>query len=120
MITILKESYEDVSLTLIELHSSDNHITFRMDGYDWTETLDEILNDAIEEVYDESDYDYAWDNYCKIIEYDQDDDYDSLTTSDCDETLKAYVSDEILDWLDHNGVKYKVLENPKQMSMSFV
>lgn len=120
MITILKESYDDVSLTLIELKSKDNHITFRMDGYDYVETLDEILDDAIAESYDESEWEYAWDNYCKIVYYDADVDNDVLKTSDRGEILKAYVSDEILNWLDHNNVKYTILENSKQVSMSFV
>lgn len=114
------ESYEDVSLTLIELKSEDNHITFRMDGYDYVETLDEILDDAIVETYDESEWDYAWDHYCKIIDYTADVDDGVLTTNERGDTMKVYVSDEILNWLDRNNVKYTIIENPKQIRFTYM
>lgn len=114
MIRIINENVS-AKLIPIELeHDADKeHFNTFLYGHD-TWYFEEILWLAITEIFGEF-TDELWDENIDVIfeDEDYDDDVDSLVG-----TLRANVSQEVLDWLVDHKLKVKVLSNPKQVSMS--
>lgn len=116
MIRIINENVS-AKLIPIELeHDADKeHFNASLYGHD-TWYFEEILWLAITEIFGEF-TDELWDENIDVIFEDEDwgeePDDDRLVG-----TLRANVSQEVLDWLVDHKLKVKVLSNPKQVSMS--
>lgn len=104
------------SLIPIEMKHDADKEQFHTDLYEDVWYFEEILWLAITEIFGEY-TDDLWDDNIDIISVDEDwgkePDDDRLVG-----TLKANVSQEILNWLLDHDLDVKVLSNPKQMVMN--
>lgn len=117
MIRIIKESINAALIPIEMKHDADkenfNRSVYGNDAW----YFEEILWLAITEIFGEY-TDSLWDENIDVISEDEDwgeePDDDRLVG-----TLRANVSQDVLNWLLDHDLDVKVLSNPKQMSMSF-